>query len=312
MQAVRIIRNNFHLGMTALLSVALVPLLVALNLPVRFDWSNLLIPYWVGFPVQSVVVASLLYFINFPFSQTAQPLWARYRKEKQRLLILIPLWIFLRWLYDFWTFVLVAVFAVVMFEVVDRAREDQFPLSKAALQVLGPAAYFLLGLILVFSYNDMIVILKPYVAYDEVFNRMDSRILMGHTVTEIAHRAIRLLPLQLLKFLEFLYFGMFDLVGAGMIITSLYFGRKRAIQFVGTILTAYYLTLILFYLWPSQGPYYLCSTHFAEFPHSLLTYSAQKLFLDYARLLWEHRHFSSIGWITSLLFLPCTLCRPLF
>ena len=74
------------------------------------------------------------------------------------------------------------------------------------------------------------------------------------------------LPFYFFRFLEFIYYGMFSQIGAALIMVSLQYGKRRGLQFVGAILTGYYFALSLFYLWPSQGPFYLCPIHFSEFP----------------------------------------------
>ena len=68
---------------------------------------------------------------------------------------------------------------------------------------------------------------------------------------------------------------------------SLQYGKRRGLQFVGAILTGYYFALSLFYLWPSQGPFYLCPIHFSEFPSTLRTYAAQKGSMEGALALVE-------------------------
>ena len=42
--------------------------------------------------------------------------------------------------------------------------------------------------------------------------------------------------------------------------------------------------LALFYLWPAQGPYYLCVEHFSRFPAWLQAYSIQKALIAHARV----------------------------
>jgi len=96
----------------------------------------------------------------------------------------------------------------------------------------------------------------------------------------MGHWTVRHLPTGVLEFLEFVCFGMFTQIGAGIFLTRLAFGRKRAVQFIGAILTGYYLALILFFLWPSHGPYYLSASHFAELPHTLRTYTSQQRLLE--------------------------------
>lgn len=89
---------------------------------------------------------------------------------------------------------------------------------------------------------------------------------------------------------------MFDQVGAALLLISVCFGTKRGLRFVGTILTAYYLALIIFYLWPSMGPFYTCVGHFAHFPHWLTTYGIQQVIISNAKFIsGPHRALNRIG-----------------
>jgi hypothetical protein len=80
---------------------------------------------------------------------------------------------------------------------------------------------------------------------------------------------------------------------------------------VGTILTAYYLALILFFLWPSQGPYYLCPQHFLDFPISLKAYAIQKASIANSQALWNHSRIRQISTDYYIAF-PCMhIAQPL-
>ena len=80
---------------------------------------------------------------------------------------------------------------------------------------------------------------------------------------------------------------------------------------MGTILTAYYLALIVFFLWPSQGPYYLCATHFSQFPSTLLSYASQSASLETSKALWNHVRRGRISFDYFIAF-PCMhIAQPL-
>jgi hypothetical protein len=81
-------------------------------------------------------------------------------------------------------------------------------------------------------------------------------------------------------------------------------GRKAALQFVGTILTAYYLALICYMLWPSLGPFYLCKTHFTEFPSSLGAYAIQRQLLTNLDILWNQGFKDQVSMDYFIAF-PC-------
>jgi hypothetical protein len=77
---------------------------------------------------------------------------------------------------------------------------------------------------------------------------------------------------------------MFGQVGAGLVLTALCLGKRESFRYVGTILTAYVIALVLFYLWPTIGPFYTCPFH--SFPHvQLATYEYQQNAILKARLL---------------------------
>jgi hypothetical protein len=176
---------------------------------------------------------------------------------------------------------------------------------------MPPAAYLFAGLVLVFAYNNVIVSVKFYGAYDTILNHADSVLLGGNTVSELAHRAGRLLPLPVFRFLEFIYFGMFSQIGAGILLTALTAGRARAFRLVGALLTAYSLALICFYFWPSHGPYYSCPVHFTEFPPQLRAFATQRMLLAKARAVSGGNSITSIGTDYYIAF-PCMhIAQPL-
>ena len=104
---------------------------------------------------------------------------------------------------------------------------------------------------------------------------------------------------------------MFPQIGAAMFLLALCDGKKRALQFVGTILLSYYFALALFYLWPSQGPYYLCPEHFSRFPAGLQAYNIQKALIAHALARWHHEPLVRIS-TDYFIGLPCMhITQPL-
>ena len=161
------------------------------------------------------------------------------------------------------------------------------------------------------AYNDIIASVRFNFAYDAVFNGMDKWILRGWSVPDLSHWALGRFPLSFFRFLEFIYFAMFPQIGAAILLVSVAGGKKRGLQFVGTILMAYYLTLGLFYVWPSHGPYSLCLRHFSRFPASLQVYSIQKALMADALALWNHIPIQRISAGYYIAF-PCMhIAQPL-
>lgn len=264
----RFLRENGHYGLTLLLAAALTPALFLLRIPVRFAW-NVLLGDWLGLCLQSVFFAVLLYVLGFPWRETVAPVWNRYRRDRGRLLLFLTLSIVFFAMFGPGKGFLLGVDALALLEFSDRLRDRRVPAGKTSAAVLLPAAYLFCGLLLVFAYNDVIVSLRFYGAFDGTFEALDGALLSGRTVPEMAHAALRELPAGVFRALDFFYFAMFLQIGAGILLTALGCGKGRALQFVGAILTAYYLALALFFLFPSLGPFSVCVHHFESFPAGL-------------------------------------------
>src|SRR5260370_22480116 len=100
-------------------------------------------------------------------------------------------------------------------------------------------------------------------------------------------------------------------VGGVLILARLCEGKIRGLQFVGTVLTAYCIALIVFYTWPSQGPYYLCAEHFSRFPSTLQAYTIEKVLIAKALARWNHEPLSRISTDYYIAF-PCMhITQPL-
>jgi hypothetical protein len=275
----------WHYWIGLLMSVALIPVLRGLHLPLRFDWVTLGIPYWFVLGPQSVFVAAILYLIGLPRQDVLGPLVERYRREPLRIVLLLTFLGILAWALTGIEALVLTVDAVAVIEFCQRRKIHQ--IRRAAGAVLQPALYLFFGFLLVLAYNCVIVSARFNFAYDPAFNAMDKWLLHGRSVSDLSHWAVRTFPPSFFHFLEFIYFGMFPQIGAGIVLVSLCDGKRRGLQFVGTILMAYYLALGLFYLWPSQGPYYLCPAHFSRFPRDLRAYSIQQFLIANAWTLWN-------------------------
>jgi hypothetical protein len=299
----------WHYCITSVLGIALIPILRRLHLPVQFDWIPLVSAYWFVLAAQSIFVAAVLCMIGLPGSESLKPLAERYRREPLRVVLVLIYLSILSWAFTGMKALVLTVDAVVILEYMERGTMRR--LQQAAGTILMPAAYLFAGFLLVLAYNDIIVSVHFNFAYDPTFNAIDKWILRGWSVSDLSHWAVRAFPLSLFQFLEFIYFGMFPQIGAAIILVSLYEGRSPGLQFVGTILMAYYLSLVLFYLWPSQGPYYLCPGHFSRFPSALQTYSIQKVLIARALALWNH---VPVGRLSTDYFIafPCMhIAQPL-
>ncbi|MGH9498325.1 MAG: phosphatase PAP2 family protein [Terriglobales bacterium] len=301
--------GDFHYWVSAALALALVPLLRELDLPTRFDWATLGSAYWLVLTAQSGFVATLLYLIGGAPAITFSPLLQRIRRDKIRIALGLAFFLTLLWAFTWLKALVLTVDAIAVLEFRERSRSTAR--RTAALDILPPAIYLFAGLLMIFAYNDIIVSVRFFGATDSTFNAMDKWLLRGTSVCDLCHWAVRRFPVSFFRFLEFIYFGMFPQIGAALILTAVYSGRRRALQFVGTILTAYYFALLLFFLWPSQGPYYLCPTHFLEFHSSLKAYAAQRASLANSLALWNHLRIRQISTDYYIAF-PCMhIAQPL-
>jgi hypothetical protein len=301
--------RDLHYWITALLALALIPCLRKLDLPVNFAWAKLASAYWIVLAAQSIFVASLLYVIGFRGEETFAPVVQRLRREKVRILFVVIFFAVLAWALTWIRALILTVDAIAVLEI--RERTKSVDLRKTLLAVFAPACYLFAGFLLIFAYNDIILSLRFYGAADAMFSSMDKWMLHGASVSSLCHWAVNALPASFFNILEFIYFGMFAQIGAALLLTSLYYGRSQGLRFVGAILTGYFLALLLFYLWPSQGPYYLCPIHFSDFPHWLQTYAIQKQSIVNSQALWDHKLLRRISTDYYIAF-PCMhIVQPL-
>jgi PAP2 superfamily len=278
-------RSQIHYWTTALLILAAVPLLKHFNLPLNFRWL-VLGAFYLLLSIQAIFVAVLLCLLGFEPKKTFGPTLRRFKEEKLRLLVVLIFFVILAWALSWRIALVLTVDTIALLEFFHRS--DPGTRRKAALGVTLSALYLLAGWLLVFAYNDIIVSARFFAARDAAFNSMDMWLLHGVSVSQIFHWAVRAFPISFFHFLEIIYYGMFPLLGAGLILVAVCDGPKQGLRFVGTVMFPSYVALLLFYLWTSQGPYYLCPDHFSVFPSTLETYSLQRGSIDHALARWEH------------------------
>jgi hypothetical protein len=298
--------RHWHYWISLLLSLALVPVLRSQHLPLKFDWITLGIAYWFVLAAQSICVAVILCVIGLPRERVLGPFLAQYREKPLRIVPLLVYFAILVWVTTWARALFLSVDAAALLELLRRQKALglRLRLRRAASAILAPAAYLFFGFLMVLAYNCAIVSVRFNFATDPALAAIDHWLLHGHSVSELAHWAVHVFPLSLFRAAEFIYFGMFPQIGATLVLLSLCAGRGRALQFVGTILMSYYLALAIFYIWPSQGPYYLCPAHFSRFPASLQCYNLQKTLIRDALTLWHHEPISRIS-TDYFIALPC-------
>lgn len=276
-------RSQIHYWTTALLIIAAGPLLKHFNLPINFRWL-VLGAFYLLLSIQAIFVAVLLCLLGFEPKQTFAPTLRRFKEEKLRLLLVFIYFAILSWTLSWRIALVLTVDTIALLEFFHRS--DPGTRRRAVFGVTVSALYLLVGWLLIFAYNDIIVSARFFAARDAAFNSMDMWLLRGVSVSQICHWAVRTFPVSFFHSLEIIYYGMFPLLGAGLIMVAVCDGPRQGLRFVGTVMFPSYVALLLFYVWTSQGPYYLCPDHFSVFPRTLETYSLQRGSIDHALARW--------------------------
>ena len=149
---------------------------------------------------------------------------------------------------------------------------------KRVGQAVLPFLYLSLGIQISFIFSGIIVCLRPCTLYDAALNNLDKHIMFGLTVNSLSHTFYSLYPVA-----EWVYYGLFGIIGAALLLLCLFGDRKAAMQMSGTILIAYFMSLTVFYFIPALGPFVE-----GDFPRQTFTATAQQGSLEYARLLYHH------------------------
>jgi PAP2 superfamily len=286
---------------TAVLLLGLVPLLKRFNLPVNFNWA-VLGAFYLLLSMQAIFLAVLLCLLGFEPKKTFGPMLRQFKDGKLRILPVLAFLLVLCVVLPWRIALVLTVDTVALLEFFHRIPSGAGRIAMRS--VMLPALYLLIGWVLVFAYNDIIVSARFFAAKDAAFNSMDMWLLHGVSVSQICHWAVRTFPISFFRFLEIIYLGMFPLLGAGLILVSICDGMRQGLKFVGTVILPSYIALVLFYFWTSQGPYYLCPIHFTDFPSTLKTYALQRGSIDHARARWEHAPLDHLSTDYFIAF-PC-------
>lgn len=277
--------RNQHWFVTGLLALALIPLYSLEHLTLVIDWSSFLGIYWIGTTAQSIFCAVILFVIGFPLEKTLAPVWRRYWQEKPRISFAVLFAIFMIWLFGWWGGLMLAVDVLAVLEMLDRSRAKANGFKGEVRKILLPAAYLFLGLVIVYGYIHLIAGVEFAGAYDSLFNKLDAGVFRW-TVCGADHAVAKYIPLAVYSWLDWVYVSLYSVVGAGIVLTALCSGEARALRYVGTILTAYYVAVGLFYLFPTLGPFSHCTPPGAQLiPH---THDIQQGLLMKARAQWNH------------------------
>lgn len=250
-------RPTLDIVVTVIASGALLPALRLGNLPFATDWKGLAGNY-VVLAFQAVVLSAALWCIQAPrvISEVVREHWEK--KPKLLLMALFSTTLFV--LFGIRVAIPAGIAVLAITDCARRSREVPGRFNRQALRVLASGGYFLLGFLFVVFYSTVVVRLRSFGAYDSFFNNLDLR-LFGTTVSSAAHEAKKILPGWCFAAFSAVYFGMFAQIGAAIVLCGVMDEGHKARQFVGAVLVAYCLTVLIYFTLPSYGPYRLCPNH---------------------------------------------------
>ena len=262
--------SKLHYWLTASLALLLLPVCHATKL--RFEMPSYLPDFLLGWALQSIIWAGVLYQFGMPGA------FSELRGNWRRFLIAAGIPVLLVSLFGFRAAGLVSIVGLVILEFYYRGGN-----WNSVASALIPWAYLAAGIQLAFFYNSAIVSVRPFNLYDTSFLRLDA--MAGISVANISHAASAFYAPA-----EMVYYAIGGVMGAALLFLCLAGDRRAALQMSGAILTAYYLSLAIFYLWPSHGPYSLAPT---GFPPQMITEMVQRASYANAAALYRHRTWMS-------------------
>jgi PAP2 superfamily len=267
-----------HYWVTLVMVAGLAPVLRVAGLPVRFDWTQFFQDYWAFIVPECMIGGLILYLFGAPVTDSLGPLYERFSRQKLRFVLVLSMILILTLTLGIRSGLIASVAAIVLLEVKDRAEANHIGLWNMTLDLFWPTAYVFVGGVVISAYNEAIAALRYNGAGEYALRRWDSVLLGGHSVSGIAHWFIGRWPGSV-PWMELIYFGAFAQTGGCVAFLALTKGRRRAMQYIGTVLIAFYVALACFYLWPATGPYASCANHFTAVPSGPSVYRLQQAVL---------------------------------
>ncbi len=262
-----------HYWLTAILGILVIPACLATRL--RLTPPPALGMFLLGWGLQSIIWAAVL----FQFGVSGA--WSPFRRNTLRFVPALFMTAILLFVFGLKSGVMIAIVGLAVLEFYYRKGN-----WKSASSALLPWLYLAVGIQLALYFSSVIVSLRPCTEYDRLFDRLDTLLMLGTSVTSISRAAVGLyLPA------EIIYYGIGGVMGAAILFLCLSGDRKAAFQMCGAIATAYYLSLAVFFVLPAQGPYIT-----AGLPPQLFTAAVQRASLANATALFHHS-----GWMTPAL-----------
>ena len=260
--------RNLHFILTLAFSILLIPACFYTRL--RIDPPQY--SFFFTWAVQSTLWASFLYQFGVPGA------WNPFRTHLQRLIPLAFLVALLFFLFGRRSGAMYSVAGAAICEFSFRKGRWN-SIAKALL----PWLYLSLGIEVALAFSSVIVSLRPSTQFDGFFTHLDSYFLFGASVVQFSHA----LPLYLPA--EAIYYSMGGIMGATLLFLCLAADLRAAFQTAGAILTAYYLSVVVSWFFPAQGPFLATAL-----PHTLFTAGSQHASIVNAAVLYHHR-----AWITA-------------
>jgi PAP2 superfamily len=252
------VQQRLHWVISAALIIVLAAYVKLARVPIHFNWPLFILGYWVDIASSAIFTATILYVVQRP--EDLKRCWQRYWTEPARLLIIAIVTGWLIWWLDIRAGFKATVITIAVAEVFDVQKFQLPRLRQLLLNFMPPAVYFFFGIVLVFTYNDVILSVSP-ITYDATLLHADGWFLGGSSISELSRIASVTLPSFVFTIFDRVYLGLFSEIGAALVLVALIRGYKEGCRYVGTMLLAYYLALLIFYLYPTLSPYYLCPDH---------------------------------------------------
>jgi hypothetical protein len=269
MRLTQVTGQRIHFCLTTVFAILLVPAGVYTRLRIVPSLSSC--SFLFAWAFQSIIWAALLFQFGTPGS------WTPYRRGYLRLVPAILMGIGLAVVFGTaGAEVAIAALALVEF---NFRRGDW----RKAANALLPWLYLAGGIQAALYYSSVIVTLRPCTEFDAALSRLDSLLMFGGTVVRLSSACASLYTPA-----EIIYYSMGGVMGAGILFLCLAGDRRAAFQMSGAILVAYYVSLVVFYFFPAQGPFIT-----AGLPPQMLTAAVQRMSLGNAKILYRHT-----GWLT--------------
>ncbi len=163
---IQLFLRHGHWLFSLLVMAALVPAVNGVHLPLRWDLTDQFAAFvMLGF--KSASLAAVLYAIQFPRTVILQ-FYEKYWQDRPRLIITLLFAAALIPIVGITLTVSSIINALALFMLWENCRDIRF--FKQIVGILPAATYLFYGLVMVFTYNSIIVRVCFYGAYDEYLN----------------------------------------------------------------------------------------------------------------------------------------------